>query len=394
VQRRAFAVIFIALAAFAQAPVLPSLKSLLELVNSPQNSMKLAKNDPVQYGWDLFFYSDWPALTDPKHRGEPDSDKQFGQTGTVVWQTWKNSSETFLRNGKKPESWTTQEPVPAEVSTIPFQPSDGGNVWQHLTGNSEVDGFPVKDSEGADILYEIRQNQSTFDLIVKHDLYYVQGQIEYAKSKGDVKFDASAMEVKPSWRWLDTTKPGCQTQDYFTANAYWAEKDSSGNFTGWKTGLAGLTGLHILTKALPQWVWITFEQVNNGTCTDVKRLTPIPADIAAVNKRMQTLLSGTKWKNYELVGVQIDAGTTDNPVVLANTQIESAFQSRSSCLTCHAIASVATQKPTNPEDNLRMSFLQRTPPVSPPYYIGPPPGLGSFKSMDFVWSLRRAEWRK
>ncbi|MEO8128713.1 MAG: hypothetical protein ABJF23_04260 [Bryobacteraceae bacterium] len=393
-QKQIAAATFFALAAFAQAPGLPSLKDLQALVNSQQESMTLAKSDPVKYGWDLFFYSNWPALTDPKHRGDPDPAKQFGQPGTLVWETWKNSSETFLPNGLKPAGWTTAEPVPAEVAKVPFQPSDSGDVWQHLTGNSEVDGFPAKDSAGQDIVYEIRQNQSTFDLIVKRSLYYVQGQIAYAKSKGDVKFDWTAMEVKPSWRWLDTTMPGCQAQDYFTANAYWAEKDPSGNFVGWKTGLVGLTGLHILTKALPRWVWITFEQVNNGTCTEVKRLTPIPANIAAVNTQMQALLSATKWKNYELVGVQIDAGTAGNPVVLANTQIESAFQSRSSCLTCHAIASVATRKPTKPEDNLRMSFLQRQPPVSPPYYIGPPPSLGSFKSMDFVWSLRRAEWRK
>src|ERR1700682_3036792 len=155
----------------------------------------------------------------------------------------------------------------------------------------------------------------------------------------------------------------------------------------------GLTGLHILTKALPQWVWITFEQVNNLSCTAVQRRDPIPDNIAKVNKQMQTLLAGTKWKNYELVGVQTSAGTADDPVVLANTQIETAFQSRSSCLTCHAVASVATHAPVNPADDLRKSFVQRTPPVSPPYYIGPPPSLEApFKSQDFVWSLRRAAW--
>ena len=45
-----------------------------------------------------------------------------------------------------------------------------------------------------------------------------------------------------SWRWLNTDKAGCQAQDYFTANAYWAEKDSSGNFLGYKTGVMGMTG--------------------------------------------------------------------------------------------------------------------------------------------------------
>jgi hypothetical protein len=390
----AVATLFV-LTAFAQTPPgIPTLKDLQAVVNSRQGSMDKAKNDPIGYSWDLFFFTNWPALTGVKHRGDPDPAKQFGQSGPIVWETWKNSSETFLPNGKKPAVWTIAEPVPAEVSKLPIQPSDSGNLWEHMTGNAEVDGFPAKDNTGQDIVYEIRQNKSTFNLILARSLYYIQGQIAYAKNKGAVNFDWSAMEVKPSWRWLDTDKAGCQAQDYFTANAYWAEKDSSGNFTGYKTGLVGLTGLHIISKALPQWVWITFEQVNNETCTDVKRLAPIPANIVAVNQQMQKLLSNTKWKNYELVGVQTSAGTVDNPVVLANTQIESAFQSRSSCLTCHAIASVATQKPVNPEDNLRMSFMQRTPPVSPPYYIGPPPSLGAFKSMDFVWSLRRAQWQK
>src|SRR6202171_387029 len=154
----------------------------------------------------------------------------------------------------------------------------------------------------------------------------------------------------------------------------------------------GLTGLHILTKALPQWVWITFEQVNNLSCTAVQRRDPIPDNIAKVNKQMQALLAGTKWKNYELVGVQTSAGTADDPVLLANTQIETLFQSRSSCLTCHAIANIATHKPTKPEDDLRKSFVQRTPPVSPPYYIGDPPPLAPWVRQDFVWSLRRAVW--
>ena len=394
-QKRVALAALVVLAAFAQTPSgIPTLKDLQALVNSQKASADKAKNDPIGYGWDLFFYMNWPALLDPQHRGQPDPAKQFGQTGAVVWETLKNSSETFLPNGVKPAGWATAEVVPPDVLKQPIQPSDSGNLWEHMTGNSEVDGFPAKDNTGQDILYEIRQNKSVFDYIVARNLYYIQGQIAYAAKKGNLNFDWSAMEVKASWRWLNTDKPGCQAQDYFTANAYWAEKDSTGNFLGYKTGVMGMTGLHIITKALSQWVWITFEQVNNENCTQVKRLAPIPANIAAINQQMQKLLANTKWKNYELVGVQIAPGTTDAPVVLANTQIESAFQSRSSCLTCHAVASVATHKPAKPEDNLRMSFLQRTPPVSPPYYIGPPPSLGAFKSMDFVWSLRRAEWQK
>jgi len=371
---------------------LPALKSLQALVNSATLSAKTATDDPIGYGWQLFFYTAWPGFTDPARRGQPDPSKKLGQQGPVVWEMWKNSDEVFPPNGHQPAAWNTAEPVPGDVSQRPFQPSDTGNYWENMTANSEVDGFPGKDDTGQDIVYEIRMDQDIFTSIVSKGLYNIDGQIAYAKKSGDLSFAFGVMEVKASWRWLDTTKPGCQAADYFTANAYWKQKDNSGNPTGYKTGLMGLTGLHILTKALKQWVWITFEQVNNESCTQVSRRDPIPANVQAANKQWQTLLAGTKWAKYELVGVQTSPGTAGKPVLLANTQIETAFQSRSSCLTCHSVASIATQKPTKPEDDLRKSFLQRTPPVSPPYYIGPPPALAPFQSQDFVWSLRRAAW--
>lgn len=373
-----------------QAAALPSLKELEALIGSQKASADMATNDPGNYGWNLFFYTAWPVLT--KQRGAPDPSKKLGQPGTTVWESWKNTSETFLPNGHPPLPWSAPEVIPPPVAKKPLQPSDSGDVWENMTGNSEVDGFPAKDDTNQDILYEIRTDQNGFQYMVSNVLYNIDGQIKFAATKGPLAFAFGAMEVKASWRWLDTTKAGCQPQDYFTANAFWAEHDQNGKLTGYKTGLMGLTGLHILTKPLKDWVWITFEQVNNESCTQVTRRDPIPANIAALNKKMQGLLAGTKWQNYELVGVQTSAGTNDNPVLLANTQIETAFQSRSSCLTCHAIASIAKQKPVNPADDLRKSFLQRNPPVSPPYYIGPPPSLGQFVSQDFVWSLRRAAW--
>jgi hypothetical protein len=134
--------------------------------------------------------------------------------------------------------------------------------------------------------------------------------------------------------------------------------------------------------------------VNNVGCTQVTRQYPIPPEIAAVNAQMRKVLADTKWANYELVGVQTAAMNGATPVLLANTQLETMFQSRSSCLTCHAVANIATHKPVKPEDDLRKSFVQRTPPVSPPYYIGDPPALAPWVGQDFVWSLRRAAWLK
>ena len=77
---------------------------------------------------------------------------------------------------------------------------------------------------------------------------------------------------------------------------------------------------------------------------------------------------------------------------LAPTKIESAFQSRSSCITCHSIASIAKKLPENPDDLLRKSFVEVG--VTPPYYVGESPDLAPFVSMDFAWSLRRAKLKQ
>jgi hypothetical protein len=258
-----------------------------------------------------------------------------------------------------------------------------------MTGNTQVDGFNLKDRQGHDILYQIRQNQSTFDYIVEQKLFSIDGQVAFAAATGNQDFNFESIEVKTAWTWLDPTNtpPVCRAENYFTTNAYFQTLDNNGKPTGYQTGLMALTGIHIITKALPQWVWITFEQTNNETCIGSRRAIPIAADVVAENRKMQPLLKG-KWANYMMVGVQTEVGTAQEPIVLANTQIEYAFQPRSSCITCHSIASVATHFPVKPEDNLRMSYVNLT--SSPPYFIGPAPSLGAFKSMDFLWSLEHA----
>lgn len=391
---------------------LPTLASLEVLVNNKEESARRAQEEPLRYGWDLFLYVNWPALVGGEApRGKPDSAKVVGQQGTVVWETWKNTSEVFLADGGEPASWNTPEPIPEAVQQQPMPPSDSGDQWQRMTQDEQVDALQIRDTSDQIILYQVRQAKPTFDFIRTGQIYNVQGQIQVAAGGGPIPnftFPWQAMEVKTSWRWLDPATDADKIARYFTAAAFWPVLDDNGDFVEWKTGLMGLTGIHITSKALPKWVWITFEQVDNTQWTDVTRLHPIPEAVQAFNQTMQQALAqavpGSKWAFYELVGVQTSEMAADPPkvdgtfvvpdgpykgdLVLANTQIESAFQSRSSCQTCHSIASVATHAPQNFDQTLRMSFVETG--VTPPYYIGPSPSLGEFVSMDFVWSLRRA----
>src|SRR5579872_505885 len=82
-------------------PSLPTLPQLKVLVDSGSESAKLAKSDPIGYGWQLFFYTAWPGFTDLAHRGQPDPSKKLGQPGPTSWEMWKNSDEIFLPNGHK-----------------------------------------------------------------------------------------------------------------------------------------------------------------------------------------------------------------------------------------------------------------------------------------------------
>ncbi len=389
-----------------QVDALPALAEISKLEEDSEAAVKLVETAPLDFGWAMFLYTNWPAKAG--ERGVPDPGKKPGDAGPVVWETWKNVAEVFLDKGAEPPEWSVPPVVPPAVASTTPPASDSGPMWQRMTESIQVDGFPTKDDSDQTILYNVFQNKSVFDYIRTNGLYSVQGQIAVASGSGPIPkidFPWTAMEVKASWRWLDPETDQQKIARYFTAPAYWAELDDDGNFVKWRTGLMGLTGLHIISKDLPTWVWITFEQVDNGTWTKAKRKHPIPREVQAVNSKMQKLLAGTKFANYELVGVQTSFmskpgspvdGTAVNSVdpaqggtLLANTQIESAFQSRSSCITCHSIASIARQVPQQPGDLLRKSFVEVG--VTPPYYVGEGPDLAPFVSMDFVWSLRRAK---
>jgi hypothetical protein len=75
------------------------------------------------------------------------------------------------------------------------QASDSGALWQDMTGNSEVDGFPAKDDTGQDLLYEIRMDKSTFDYVVARTLYNLDGQIKITRRQR-----ARLISTGPRWK--------------------------------------------------------------------------------------------------------------------------------------------------------------------------------------------------
>src|SRR5689334_15210139 len=67
------------------------------------------------FAWRAFVALNWPALTDPAHRGEPDRTKKFADPGPRVWETFKARYELFQTapDGKPiaPQPWATYDGV-------------------------------------------------------------------------------------------------------------------------------------------------------------------------------------------------------------------------------------------------------------------------------------------
>jgi hypothetical protein len=193
--------------------------------------------------------------------------------------------------------------------------------------------------------------------------------------------------------------------------------------------LYGLTALHIQSKVLPHWFWATFEHVDNpyrpglydeGWLTRSRDSVACPATQLDCNRVPTGFgLEGTRWENYRLRGSQIDyVDDEGDPLILANSELETGFQQSSSCMSCHVRSTIG------PSRNDAASFVSSAdskdhPPARPAAmrlpvfkidadgkvtsYNGPPQpgefllpgqaggGRDTFLSLDFVWSLIEAQ---
>jgi hypothetical protein len=282
-----------------------------------------ASDWPNKHAWDLFVFLNHPALDKKFGRGQSDCTKPFGAPGTTsVWETWRNaSSEVYLGNGAEPPAWddtTLPDEKPGQVPALPrvasgrfspaFSPGDG--VFHNSGGFGET-----------------RLNRATYEFVRRECLFSRQGQQRYAKALGEgkkppIQFPPDAIEVKAAW--LDFEKegvPGEKQTTYYTAE-YGGKK-------------YGLTAWHVLTKDLPNWFWASFHHKDS----------PPNAFETRDTYGQPNTVSETLWRNYRLGGVQTDfTSSMGAATILSDHYVEFGFQ-RSSCITCHATATISSQTP-------------------------------------------------
>ncbi len=340
-------------------PIL-DIREIEAMLKSPAKAKAKATDDPLLFAWTLFINLNWPARLDV--RGMPDPSKPLGGPGPVVWQTWKTSQNLYVKPGETPLPWN-QGPiyqVPALQSGM-------------------IDGKVLTDNNGNPVMYEVRESEDTLNYIIQRNLYTQAGQLKLLQGGSPVSFPYTAMEIKASWRFLGK---GDDPSHYLTATVHYKGKDR----------MVGLNGLHITSKALPQWLWCTFEQIENPQTTPIKLKLPIATDVQLLNKEMNKAMAGMKWAYYRLDGVQTADANDPNAAncivnskdsCLANSQIETYFQGSSSCLTCHSTASIGPDGKRFSLWTFRAGNQQG--------HMGSPPPMKSYVPLDFVWSMREAQ---
>lgn len=255
--------------------------------------------------WQQFITLNWAA--DPALPGQPNPSvppSAFGAPGDttpVVWETYKESSEVFLPGGAVPAPWNAVRSLPAAFAKIEgfaglratLRPGvkglisrskfdggptlnllDLGDIVEAGTGGAWLTAQPKMNNYLT--LFEKRLNQDEFNYIVQNQLYNATNQAPFVQSPGLNLPDGSkafatygtagAIEIKAAWIQLDD--PSVWPR-FKTSRAYVSYPTAGGGQTPPALVTVGLVGLHIIRKTpnAQQFVWSTFEHVNNDPST-------------------------------------------------------------------------------------------------------------------------------
>ena len=311
---------------------------------------------PSRHAWHLFISLNHPAVDEAIERGRPDCTRPIGAPGsTVLWETWRNAeTEVYLAGGSEPPEWNDNTLPDAAPGSVPEMIVAGANretmetaerqalLSFHDLGSRVVrPEFSPGDGvfTGSGGFGETRMNRATYEFVKRNCLWSQEGLMRYAQAvvdgkKPPITFPVDSIEVKAAW--LDFEEQGIpadRQNRYYTAE-----------FSGKKYGL---TSLHILTKDIPNWFWATFHHVDAPD-------NPFETHDDFGRPR---LLDGTVWENYLLGGTQVDfVMPTGRPTILSDHYVEFGFQ-RSSCITCHATATISPDGSAGPDQAMALCLL-------------------------------------
>jgi hypothetical protein len=355
------------------------------------------------YSWRLFVALNWPATSGT--RGVPDTSKNIldscDSDCRVVWETWKADYELFERNGLEPTEWASFDGF-TPCRDLPFEGSGHTMILGSYSDFSDFNqagkgrfGGPLVAQDRTYVRFEIRLNELEYDFIRDHKLYR-PGQL-LTGAGSNLRFPDNCIAVKAAWKIIKEDELPAARGRFYLADALLLDPVTN----TFRVQKMGLVGLHIVqkTRLRPQWVWSSFEHVDNvpepgapalaghhysfnnpakpqvleppaaplrisksnPPSTDpnpmqVIRIKKISESTQKTNEEYHALLRGTVWENYELVVTQwpkFPQPETENgapfpgkftgpkPMTnIANTAMETYSQksAATSCMGCHDVA--------------------------------------------------------
>ena len=223
------------------------------------------------FAWRAFIALNWPSMLDAADRGAPDRAKSLGDPGKRVWETFKSDAELFEvgDDGRPitPAPWASYDgrnpcAVDNRMKTIAtFAPFADFNQPSFAAGEP---GNPLVAQNRAYTRYEIHFNEPEFSTFANSG--WSQGR-NLPDEIHPANFPVGSIAVKAAWRPLTEADTPAVRARYYVESAEIvdvAKTLAAGRVVCARADVA-LVGLHIVikTKSRPQWVWSSFEHIDN-----------------------------------------------------------------------------------------------------------------------------------
>ena len=219
------------------------------------------------FAWRAFIALNWPARAD--RRGEPDRAKALDDPGPRVWETFKSRWEAFPPEGVPTAGWddfSQANPCGASVDSrervvAAFEPYAEFNQAGFEPG--KLDGTLVAQNRTY-VRYEVRLNKTEFDAIVANGWRSFE---RAPTTAAPAHVPEGAVAVKAAWRVLTSADSATRARYYVVSGAEVVDVAASraaSRIVCSRQDLA-LVGFHVAIKThyRPQWIWSTFEHVDN-----------------------------------------------------------------------------------------------------------------------------------
>jgi hypothetical protein len=400
--------------------------------------------DNLQRGFDFYSWITFLALN------APDGGSPITAATPNTRAKWENIgnfrqlADVMLPHGAKPLPWGQPSPPPPECKA---QFKSGMTIIHRIEEafNQPFKSGPLIDQNGRFALFDILMNKSMYDYIVQHHLYSKAFQASTAGANETVEFPfgttaplaAGAVMLKVSWKVIDPIKDASQKDRFHLVTALIyapASEDGKRKATCSGPTTLGMVGFHVVHKtvARKQWIWTTFEQVDNipdqaqvdaqianpnakliqsrynffdpnnlklsanqtpprpwdpsvepfpnNFKSQITRVEPVTGDVLDLNPKFLALLGKSVWKYYALISTQW-------PSDFGCAAIDSAHD-RSPDPTCSPV-------PTNLANSTLETFSQGTTPVASSSCMACHNNATTFqqpaKQSDFTYILEKAQ---